>query len=82
MPGEPVLRPWWRRRVRWRNGRPEVNLWRNWYRPNPFLAACCRLGLHFMALDWMRDGAHCECGRESLTNEQVNGTLWRRRTSA
>lgn len=69
---EPTLRPWWRRRVRWRNGRPEVNLYRSW-QPNRFLAFCCRIGLHFMALDFRRDGAFCECGRESLTNEQ----LWR-----
>ena len=76
---EPMLRPWWSRRVRLRNGHLQFNLWRSW-QPSRFLGSCCRLGLHFMALDFQRDGAYCECGRESLTGEQTRGTLWRRPT--
>jgi hypothetical protein len=67
-------------RFRWRHGRLQYVIGRTWRRSR-FLGICCHLGLHFMALDFQRDGAFCECGREALTGEQTRGTLWRRPTN-
>lgn len=61
-------------RVRVRGGRLE-------YRVGPppagLLRVCCRMGLHFMLLDFPRDGYFCRCGRQFLLGEQVRGSLWR-----
>lgn len=67
MSGKPegVERMW--AAFRWRNGRLE---WRRGTPPGVLVLAC-RIGLHFMAWDIMRDAYACRCGRQQLLFEEV-----------
>lgn len=57
-------------RFRRRHGHLEYCLGRTW-QPSRALRFCCRIGLHFMAWDFQRDGHYCECGRQYLLAEQI-----------
>lgn len=50
-------------RFRWRNGRLQYMwfTWRGW----------CRIGLHFMGLDFARDMYRCPCGYNELRLEDI-----------
>lgn len=56
--------------LRWRHGRLQYRTGRSW-RPSRTLRWCCRIGLHFMAWDFMGDQYRCECRRQYLNAETI-----------
>jgi len=59
--------------LRWRNGHLEYRTRRSWA-PSRTLRFCCRIGLHFMAWDFQRDGCFCECGAHFLHAERIRSS--------
>lgn len=64
--------PWRTGRLWWklRTGRLRYRTQRSW-RPSRTLRWCCRIGLHFMAWDLMRDQYRCECRQQYLNAETI-----------